>query len=147
MHSSCIVVRLDWAAGLPAWLIRSFGSPGLTRQTLFSSQKRQSHSSWDLNVVISSLEIQCGKYMIIPLISSLCWDHDHKLAGKPVLVSAMAEAENWRLSVRLAANGLGLCEPLLQPDYTHSSISVTQDWFHTSAKHIQCFSPRNRNIH
>lgn len=26
MHSSCIVVRLDWAAGLPAWLIRSFGS-------------------------------------------------------------------------------------------------------------------------
>lgn len=27
MHSSCIVVRLDWAAGLPALLIRSFGTP------------------------------------------------------------------------------------------------------------------------
>ncbi len=49
MHSSCIVVRLDWAAGLPAWLIRSFGSPDLTRKTLFSSQKHQSHGSWDLN--------------------------------------------------------------------------------------------------
>lgn len=49
MHSSCIVVRLDWAAGLPAWLIRSFGSPDLTRKTLFSSQKHQSHRSWDLN--------------------------------------------------------------------------------------------------
>lgn len=33
MHSSCIVVRLDWAAGLPAWLIRRFGSPDLTRKT------------------------------------------------------------------------------------------------------------------
>lgn len=49
MHSSCIVVRLDWAAGLPAWLIRRFGSPDLTRKTLFTSQKHQSHSSWDLN--------------------------------------------------------------------------------------------------
>lgn len=49
MHSSCIVVRLDWAAGLPAWLIRRFGSPDLTRKTLFSGQKHQSHSSWDLN--------------------------------------------------------------------------------------------------
>lgn len=49
MHSFCIVVRLDWAAGLPAWLIRRFGSPDLTRKTLFSSQKHQSHSSWDLN--------------------------------------------------------------------------------------------------
>lgn len=45
MHSSCIVVRLDWAAGLPAGLIRRFGSPDLTRKTLFSSQKHQSHSS------------------------------------------------------------------------------------------------------
>lgn len=49
MHSSCIVVRLDWAAGLPAWLIRRFGSPDLTRKTLFTSQKHQSHSSWDRN--------------------------------------------------------------------------------------------------
>lgn len=49
MHSSCIVVRLDWAAGLPAWLIRRSVSPDLTSKTLFSSQKHQSHSSWDLN--------------------------------------------------------------------------------------------------
>lgn len=49
MHSSCIVVRLDWAAGLPAWLIRSFGTPDWTRKTLFSSQKHQSHSSRDGN--------------------------------------------------------------------------------------------------
>lgn len=49
MHSSCIVVRLDWAVGLPAWLIRRFGSPDLTRKSLFTSQKHQSHSSWDLN--------------------------------------------------------------------------------------------------
>lgn len=49
MHSSCIVVLLDWAAGLPAWLIRRFGSPDLTRTTLFTSQKHHSHSSWDLN--------------------------------------------------------------------------------------------------
>lgn len=47
MHSSCIVVRLDWAAGLPAWLIRSFGTPDWTRKTLFSSHKRQSHSRRD----------------------------------------------------------------------------------------------------
>lgn len=49
MHSSCIVVLLDWAAGLPAWLIRRFGSPDLTRTTLFTSQKHQNHSSWALN--------------------------------------------------------------------------------------------------
>lgn len=172
MHSSCIVVRLDWAAGLPAWLIRSFGSPDLTRKTLFSSQKHQSHGSWDLNedswltlsmniyqfldiarrytptsgvcthqtywqslarlcyqchFVVSSLELQSGKCMIIPLMSLLCWDHHHhKLAGKTVLVSAMAKT--WRLSVWLTANGLALCEPPLHPDYfepyTHLAISV-----------------------
>lgn len=49
MHSSCIVVKLDWAAGLPAWLIRRFSSPDLTRKTLFCSQKHQSHSRCDLN--------------------------------------------------------------------------------------------------
>lgn len=47
----------------------------------------------------------------------------------------------------LTANGLGLCELSLHPDYTQSSISVTQDRFYTSAMHIQCFSPSNRNIH
>lgn len=38
--------------------------------------------------VVSSLDMQCGRYVIIPLISR---DHHHKLAGKPVFRSAMAE--------------------------------------------------------
>lgn len=36
-------------ACLPAWLIRRFGSPDLTRNTLFTSQKHQSHSGGDWN--------------------------------------------------------------------------------------------------
>lgn len=33
------------------------------------------------------------------------------LAGKTVLVSAIAEIENWRLSLWLTPNCLALCEP------------------------------------
>lgn len=152
MHSSCIVVRLDWAAGLPAWLIRRFGSPDFTRKTLFSSQKHQSHSSWDLNedswltlsmniyqfiytagrytnprgvhhsywqslarlcfqchFVVSSLEIQCGKYMIIPLMSLLFWDDHYKLSGKSVSVSAAADIKNWRIQTSSKALSVANC--------------------------------------
>lgn len=36
MHSSCIVVRLDWAAGLPAWLIRRFWLSRLDKKDFVS---------------------------------------------------------------------------------------------------------------
>lgn len=142
MHSSCIVVMLDWAAGLPAWLIRRFGFLDLTRKTLFTSQKHQSHSSWDLNedswptlsmniyqvlyiagpctkldmqgywqdlgrlcyqchFVVSSLELQSSKSIILPLTSQSCWDHCYKLAGNPVSASATA------------ASTTGVSKPLL----------------------------------
>lgn len=91
------------------------------------------------------------RYLIIPFMSLLCWDHHHTLTAKPDLVSAMAGSKNWRLSVWPTAKVLALYEPVLLPDYirvhTHLSTSVTQDWFYTSAMHIQCFSPSNRNIY
>lgn len=172
MHSSCIVVRLDWAAGLPAWIIRSFASPALTKKTLFSSQKHQSHSSWDrsedrwlalkinthrildlarrspetlvtdriyhqYHIVIFSGNTVCQVYdntpnVIILLVSSAQagWENQFQHQPRPTLRTG-GSWHGWMLMASFA-----------QITHTHSSPSVTQDRFYTSAMHIQCFSSK-----
>lgn len=184
MHSSCIVVRLDWAAGLPAWLIRRFGSPDLTRKTLFTSQKHQTHSSWDRNEdswltlsidiysqalhqslrvcntatqSLTRLCLQCRfvesylelQHEVYNTTFQSCWNHHHHTleSGKPVLVSAMAKTEIWRIQTSSQCGYYWTSPSLRIKLASYTSLSVTWDWFYTSAMHIQCFSQSNRNIY